>query len=281
MDLQRLLLLAARAGSLEMVKIILDSNPRLLDHSTVLFIAAGNGRIDEDDIEEVTTRLGGGPEFEGEHTKICKLLLERGVNINAATEYGVTALHCASCTDVETVKVLINNGANPNAKDSRSTTPLHVAAYCNMEDIAEFLISSGADVNAVDDEGETPLMYAASQCSTTEIAEVLLGRGAYLNRPGHSSSPLRTAIWHERVEFSKFLLEKGADVNEKDDKGWTALHSAAYKGSTKGVSLLLGYGATVNAETEKNLTPLDIAVSKNHTAAAEILLKHGARAVGG
>jgi ankyrin repeat protein len=67
------------------------------------------------------------------------------------------------------------------------------------------------------------------------------------------------------------LLEHGAPVNARQQKGWTALHSAAQHGDQAMVELLLKYGANPNARDEHGLTPDEIADEKGHTEIAERL----------
>jgi ankyrin repeat protein len=57
----------------------------------------------------------------------------------------------------EIVELLIAKGADVNAKSEYETTPLHPAAYMGQKEIVELLIAKGADVNAMDDFGDTPL----------------------------------------------------------------------------------------------------------------------------
>ena len=47
-----------------------------------------------------------------------------------------------------------------NVKDNQGLTPLHIAVANSHKDIAELLISKGADVNAKDKESYTPLHFA-------------------------------------------------------------------------------------------------------------------------
>jgi len=74
----------------------------------------------------------------------------------------------------------------------------------------------------------------------------------------------------------KRLLEKGANINAKDNIGWTPLHFAAYHGITDIVRLLLEHGADINARDADGLTPLHIAAALGHVDAVRLLLRKGA-----
>jgi ankyrin repeat protein len=50
------------------------------------------------------------------------------------------------------------------------------------------------------------------------------------------------------IEVVKQHLATGADVNAKDEEGWTPLHYPAAKGHKEIVELLIGKGADVNAK---------------------------------
>ncbi len=69
----------------------------------------------------------------------------------------------------------------------------------------------------------------------------------------------------------------GADVNAKDQGGWTPLHFAAYEGKTEYFNLLIAKGADVNVKTLKGETPLKLAMSKAHLGLADILREKGAK----
>ena len=64
-----------------------------------------------------------------------------------------------------------------NAKGAHNKTPLHRAAEKNHVEIAELLISAGANINAEDSWSMTPLQWATNMGSRN-VAKILLARAA-------------------------------------------------------------------------------------------------------
>ena len=75
----------------------------------------------------------------------------------------------------------------------------------------------------------------------------------------------------------KALLEQGADVNAKDNDGFTALMFAARDGQTDTVPALLAKGADVNAKDNDGRTALMRAKKKGHKEIVQLLKKAGAK----
>ena len=82
--------------------------------------------------------------------------------------------------------LVISFRANVNAQDNFKWTPLHFACHCGMKDVVEYLLDSGANIEAVALNGSTPLMRAI-ESSRPEVVQLLIDRGAKMrveNRKG-------------------------------------------------------------------------------------------------
>jgi uncharacterized protein len=120
------LMRAARFADVEVMRVLLDggANPALKqkDQTSVLMLAAGAGwRTGE-------TILGGldyGPESDA--IDAVRLCIERGADVNATDDDGLTALHHAVPRGAGVVQLLVDHGASVETKDKRGRTPLNVA----------------------------------------------------------------------------------------------------------------------------------------------------------
>ena len=86
----------------------------------------------------------------------------------------------------------------------------------------------------------------------TIAAVVLVGCG--------ESQDIWEAADQGNIEAVKQHLDAGANVNAKDEVGWTLLHTAAFYGHKEIAELLITKGADVNAKDEGGKTPLDVAI---------------------
>jgi len=146
-------------------------------------------------------------------------------------------------------------------------TALHIAAAAYRADIAEVLVSRGANVSARNRRGAQPIHYAAD------------------GNPGSETwDPVAQAA------IVAYLLRAGADANAADKSGVTPLHRAVRTRCAAAVRVLLASGADPRRRNGSGSTPLHLAVQNtgrggSGTAAAKeqqreiirLLVEHGAR----
>jgi len=111
----------------------------------------------------------------------------------------------------EVVEILEQTGVNFTIHDLG--TPLCVACIFNNQEIAEYCIENGADVNVVDASTDTPLI-ACCKAGNLELVKKFLEKGANVNAKNkYDRTPIARAISDhpENLELIEFLLQNGAD----------------------------------------------------------------------
>ena len=87
----------------------------------------------------------------------------------------------------------------------------------------------------------------------------------------------RVTLLLGHVELAMLLLERGANIEEVNDEGYTPLMEAAREGHEEMVALLLSQGADINAQTEETQeTALTLACCGGFLEVADFLIKAGA-----
>ncbi len=129
--------------------------------------------------------------------------------------------------------------------------------------IARLFLTIGADPNGRNAFGQTALVNAAWN-GDLNGARALIFMGANVNQEQEgalhgmlpSGTALHVAADGGRIEICKSLLEAGADVNAKNQKGTTPLLVGLSGGTIACVPTLLAHGADVNARDMQGRTAL-------------------------
>ena len=82
-------------------------------------------------------------------------------------------------------------------------------------------------------------IYEASKAGDTEEVERLIRTGVDLNKKKNDddSAPIHLAAGKGHTATVKLLLDHGANIDLKNNYGWTPIHRAADKGHTDIVKL--------------------------------------------
>lgn len=205
------------------------------------------------------------------------MIAKENADVNEADEisYGYTPLYFAIWGNhFSTVKLLLDQGANVNVADHiYGMTPLHLAAkaFEGRESIVKILLAKNSEnVDAQDNYGDTALLIAAA-IGNSKVVEILLEKGANMSQ---KNSQGKTAFDLTKNEECMFLL---GNIHKADKDGNTPLHLASLKGYESIVKILIVRSPeNVNIQDKCGQTSLILASKKGHTNIVEVLVKNGA-----
>ncbi|MDE2845420.1 MAG: ankyrin repeat domain-containing protein [Gemmatimonadota bacterium] len=211
----------------------------------------------------------------GGYPQVARLLIAYGAGrhhelpIKGNGERGGTSLHEAVSPGLwgdddsprnlgkrEVARMLIEDGAAYDA-----------CAAAGLDDTGrlEALMASDSEAvypgtaSVVSAYGMTPLHWA-SRAGSLECLRWLLDRGAEVDaRNDAHRTPLQLAAECGRAEAVKLLAAAGADLDTQDRKGRTPLHRATYEGHAEAAEALIAAGADPNMLNKNGRTAFEIA----------------------
>ena len=179
------------------------------------------------------------------------------------------------------IDMLVRLGVDVNAMYGVKSL-LKLANEVKEEKIAKFLEENGAKEffdEKIAKELGVKLIKACQGEEKKDVKEIkeLIDMGADVNQKNETG---KTALMMASIkgykEVVEFLIQKEADVNQKDDYGWTALMWTSRKGRNEIVKLLIQKGADVNQKDYYGWTALMEASKRGHKEVVELLIQKGA-----
>lgn len=221
---------AVERGHLEVLNLLLskdtDPNSRNKEGRTLVMRAAENGSL-----------------------AIVKTLLAKGADVNAKDNKGYSALilasgdGCGRDKQTEILQILLDNGAKVDAKDQDGWTVLiHAAHNISPAILIRFFLEKGANPNIRDNKGNTALIhialwtqydmvYGGQEENDAEAVKLLKNHGADVNARGSRGiTALMSAAGWNHYPMLKALIDSGANVDIRDERGRSALTWTARRG---------------------------------------------------
>ncbi|MBU0550918.1 ankyrin repeat domain-containing protein [Myxococcota bacterium] len=205
--------------------------------------------------------------------KIALLLLRLPMDANALDPNGWSLLHHAAHKgEAKLVTALLEKGAEPNVTTPDGMTPLLIAIFQKKEEAGRLLVEAGVDVETPW-RGYTPLMHAA-HVGAPVLGRALLERGAgfYVTLPDNGWDALLIATAQNHLSMVELLVAHGADIDVKDNQGYTPLFIAVNSGFKEIALHLVQRRASADEPAHNGMTPLWAAIHHGNAEMVRVLL---------
>ncbi|AFZ81299.1 ankyrin repeat domain-containing protein [Theileria equi strain WA] len=215
------------------------------------------------------------------NVNLVKLLIKSGIPLNIKCPHirGYKSPLYIACEtrNFEIIKLLLEAGADPNWKYHHRSTPTLIAYQYNSSWLETFL-----DYGAGSPLGKRWVIADVLSCSISkgDIATIslLVERFPNILNCEHDiwSKPIIQAAKLGKENILQMLIEKGADVNNHDSYGITALHASSEEGHLACMEILISNKADLNKQDNGGRDPLHLACMENREEAVKLLISKGA-----
>ena len=175
---------------------------------------------------------------------------------------------------IQVAEVLLSYGADTEMLSCVSEErPLHLAVQAGHVAMVQYLLDNGANVSAPDGVSAQAI-HMAAVWGSAGILSLLLGRGAAIDSAmADGAQPLHMASKHRhRVDVIKFLCSQGADIEARTNYGRTPLSYAYLHNAVDNMEVLLELGA---AHSPQGPSVMETALGRYHSQATRLLLERG------
>ena len=173
--------------------------------------------------------------------------------------------------DMEAVRAAVEEDpAVAASRDENGRSAVRAALYVKKQDIADVLLEATPELDVFD---------AAAVGDVDRLTELLDGDGDLVNAYSEDGyTPLHFAAFFARGPAVRLLLDRGADVGAvaRNEMEVQPLHSAVAANAREVVAALLQAGADVNARQQGGFTPFMAAEQHEDEDMVRLLMDHGA-----
>ncbi|CAM4721838.1 unnamed protein product [Leuciscus chuanchicus] len=220
----------------------------------------------------------------GGNIEVIKLCIIKGAKVDQQQCDKSTALHFA-CTQgaLDAIKIMLSSYNRVediiNLRDGANQTPLHRATLFDHVELAEYLISKGADIDCIDCKGLSPLLMA-SNCSAWKTVAFLLSIGAnYKVKDKAGRNFLHLVILQPKglKNLPETVLQSNAVkemLSDEDVEGCTPLHYACKLGIHDSVKNMLGLNIFLGQKSREKKSALHFAAEYGRLNTCHRLLEN-------
>eukprot|EP00051_Salpingoeca_urceolata_P027516 m.481814 g.481814 ORF g.481814 m.481814 type:complete len:641 (+) comp22335_c0_seq1:310-2232(+) len=212
----------------------------------------------------------------GDRAAVRSLLAKGNMHVDLPDADGVTPFMLSVLAgQFKCAERLLRSGAQQDRTDKHGRTVMHWVVYNGLRKALIWLLKRGADWRVADNAGRTPLHWATDS-SDSRCLSVLLKRTpvSYLNeQDDQGMTALCWAAHHGHVDQVRMLLRRGANAEQCNQTGKTAVHFAVCNAEPDcTVALLRAHPSAIAERDEEGRTPLHIVCSHGSLATARVLM---------
>lgn len=153
-------------------------------------------------------------------------------------------------------------------------TPNCFSSYIqkNKSSLFKLFLDGQIDINSKDEDG-TPLLNVAIRCENESLVKKLINLGVNINIPSEDRgyTPVMDAVWKGNKKITKLLIQKGADLNTINKEGQTNLILAVGADKIDICKLLVENGANPDIKDQMGMSAYGYATLFKKDKIREIL----------
>jgi len=288
--------LASLYGHKDVVELLLiagsDIESRDDDNRTPIHLASRQGHKD---VVEIFLKVEEFIKFINKNNayKVKEFLRCPFISLNTADENGKQAIELAFSSGYHEIIALLMKDLTGisrlskllslvedklfDVQDNQGATLLHHATNANNSELCEWLLKKGerADIRNNNFETAYDLFIRKKENFSEEIRELFLFASIKENLREDISSLYKAFKEGDNERVNLLFEEYEVDIDERSNKGYTALHLAVMNNDFRLVQTLLEYGANIGARTLKNNSLLHLAVLSQDLNMIESFLRRG------